>query len=89
MRRVTSADILGWLGLASVPTGSIRTLDEIFAAEDVQRRGLQLRVEHEQLGQVSVPADPWRIDCAPASGRLPRQSWASTPVRSSKTSGSK
>ncbi|MHB8274602.1 MAG: CoA transferase, partial [Dermatophilaceae bacterium] len=36
-----------------------------------QRRGLQLRVDHEQLGQVSVPGGPWRIDDAPVSARLP------------------
>ena len=31
------------------------------------RRGLQLRVEHEQLGEVSVPGGPWRIDGVPVS----------------------
>ncbi|MHB1472194.1 MAG: CaiB/BaiF CoA transferase family protein [Dermatophilaceae bacterium] len=71
MRRLTSADILDRLELAGVPAGPIRTLEEVFADEDVQRRGLQLRVDHEQLGQVSVPGGPWRIDDAPVSARLP------------------
>jgi formyl-CoA transferase len=68
---LTSAEVLERLELAGVPAGPIRTLDEVFADEDVQRRGLQLRVDHEQLGQVSVPGGPWRIDGAPVSARLP------------------
>jgi formyl-CoA transferase len=71
MRGLTSADLLERLELAGVPAGPIRTLDEVFADEDVQRRGLQLRVDHEQLGQVSVPGGPWRLDGAPVSARLP------------------
>jgi crotonobetainyl-CoA:carnitine CoA-transferase CaiB-like acyl-CoA transferase len=71
MRTLTSADVLDRLELAGVPAGPIRTLDEVFADEDVQRRGLQLRVDHEQLGQVSVPGGPWRIDDEGVSARLP------------------
>jgi formyl-CoA transferase len=70
MRRLTSADLLDRLELAGIPAGPIRTLDEVFADEDVQRRGLQLRVDHEELGQVSVPGGPWRIDGVPVSARL-------------------
>ena len=71
MRTLTSADVLDRLEIAGVPAGPIRTLDEVFADEDVQRRGLQLRVDHEQLGQVSVPGGPWRIDDEGVSARLP------------------
>jgi formyl-CoA transferase len=71
MRKVTSADLLDRLELAGIPAGPIRTLDEVFADEEVQRRGLQLRVDHEELGQVSVPGGPWRIDGVPVSARLP------------------
>jgi len=70
-RELTSADLLERLELAGVPAGPIRTLDEVFADEDVQRRALQLRVEHEELGEVSVPGGPWRIDGEPVSARLP------------------
>ena len=65
-----SADILERLEGAGVPAGPIRTLDEVFADQEVQSRALQLRVEHEQLGEVSVPGGPWRIDGAPVSARL-------------------
>jgi formyl-CoA transferase len=71
MRKVTSADLLDRLELAGIPAGPIRTLDEVFADEEVQRRGLQLRVDHEELGQLSVPGGPWRIDGVPVSARLP------------------
>jgi formyl-CoA transferase len=71
LRELTSADLLERLELAGVPAGPIRTLDEVFADEDVQRRALQLRVDHEELGEVSVPGGPWRIDGEPVSARLP------------------
>ena len=71
MRALTSEDILDRLELAGVPAGPIRTLDQVFGDEDVQSRGLQLRVEHVQLGQVSMPGGPWRIDGTPVSARLP------------------
>jgi crotonobetainyl-CoA:carnitine CoA-transferase CaiB-like acyl-CoA transferase len=68
---LTSADVMDRLERAGVPAGLIRTLDEVFADEDVQRRGLQLRVDHDQLGEVSVPGGPWRIDGEPVGARLP------------------
>ena len=71
MRQLTSADVLDRLELAGIPAGPIRTLDEVFADQEVQRRDLQLRVNHDQLGQLSVPGGPWRIDGVPVSARLP------------------
>jgi crotonobetainyl-CoA:carnitine CoA-transferase CaiB-like acyl-CoA transferase len=71
MRSLTSADLLDRLELAGVPAGPIRTLDEVFADEGVQRRGLQLRVDHPELGRLSVPGGPWRIDGEPVGARLP------------------
>jgi formyl-CoA transferase len=71
MRRLTTAELLDRLEVAGIPAGPIRTLDEVFADEEVQRRGLQLRVDHQQLGQVSMPGGPWRIDGVPVSARLP------------------
>jgi formyl-CoA transferase len=68
---LTSSDVLERLERAGVPAGPIRTLDEVFADEDVQRRGLQLRVDHEELGEVSMPGGPWRIDGEPVGARLP------------------
>ena len=70
LSELTSADILERLEQAGVPAGPIRTLDQVFADKEVQSRALQLRVEHEQLGEVSVPGGPWRIDGAPVSARL-------------------
>ena len=71
-RELTSADLLERLELAGVPAGPIRTLDEVFADEDVQRRALQLRVDHEELGEVSVPGGPWGIAGEPGGARLRR-----------------
>jgi formyl-CoA transferase len=68
---MTTADVLNRLERAGVPAGPIRTLEEVFADEDIQRRGLQLRVEHQHLGEVSVPGGPWHIDGRPVSARRP------------------
>jgi crotonobetainyl-CoA:carnitine CoA-transferase CaiB-like acyl-CoA transferase len=71
MAELTSADVLERLERAGVPAGPIRTLDEVFSDEEVQGRGLQLRIDHEQLGEVSMPGGPWRIDGEPVSARRP------------------
>ena len=66
-----SADVLRRMEAAGVPAGPIRTLDEVFADEEVQRRGLQLRVDHPTLGEVSMAGGPWHLDGEPVAVRLP------------------
>lgn len=51
--------------------------------------GLQLRIQHEQLGEVSVPREPWRINGEAVAARLGRRCWASTPRRTCASSGSR
>jgi formyl-CoA transferase len=70
LARLSSGEVLGRLERAGVPAGPIRSLDEVFADDEVQRRGLQLRAEHAQLGEVSMPGGPWRIEGQPVAARL-------------------
>ena len=70
LARLSSGEVLGRLERAGVPAGPIRSLDEVFADDEVQRRGLQLRAEHAQLGEVSMPGRPWRIEGQPVAARL-------------------
>ena len=71
LRRLDSDDVLQRMEAAGVPAGPIRTVDEVFADEDVQRRGLELRVDHPTLGPLSMAGGPWHIDGEPVSVRLP------------------
>lgn len=70
LARLTSAETLTRLEAAGVPAGPIRSVNEVFDDTEVQRRGLQLRVDHPQLGEVSMPGGPWRIDGAAVTARL-------------------
>jgi formyl-CoA transferase len=70
LSHLDSADVLDRLERAGVPAGPIRTLDEVFGDEEVQARGLQLRVEHPELGELSMAGGPWRIDGEPVTARL-------------------
>ena len=70
LARLSSDEVLDRLERAGVPAGPIRSLDEVFADDEVQRRGLQLRAEHAQLGEVSMPGGPWRIEGQPVAARL-------------------
>ncbi|HEX5494857.1 MAG TPA: CoA transferase, partial [Mycobacteriales bacterium] len=65
--RLTSAEILDRMERAGVPAGPIRTLDEVFDDDEVRQRELRLRVWHAQLGEVSMPGGPWRIDGMPVA----------------------
>ena len=68
--RFTNREVLDRLERAGVPAGPIRSVDEVFADDEVQQRGLQLRVDHPQLGEVSMPGGPWRIDGTAVTARL-------------------
>ena len=68
--RLTNDEVLDRLERAGVPAGPIRSLDEVFGDDEVQQRGLQLRVQHPRLGEVSMPGGPWHIDGAAVAARL-------------------
>lgn len=68
--RFTSQEVLDRMERAGVPAGPILSVDEVFDDEEVRRRGLRLRVPHPQLGEVSMPGGPWRIDGDAVTARL-------------------
>ena len=52
-----------WLGLleqAQVPSGAIRTLDEVYSSEQVASQGLVINVDHPVLGAIDLPGPPVR-----------------------------
>ena len=55
-----SEQLLAELNRAGVPAGKVRTLDEVYEWDQVASQGLTVRVEHERLGQTTLPGPPLR-----------------------------
>jgi crotonobetainyl-CoA:carnitine CoA-transferase CaiB-like acyl-CoA transferase len=72
IERVLSAeDAEHWLSLlaaAGVPSGKVRTLDDVYGWEQTRSQGLLLEVEHAALGTLQLPGSPLRFDENPFSG---------------------
>jgi crotonobetainyl-CoA:carnitine CoA-transferase CaiB-like acyl-CoA transferase len=60
-----------WLQLlhdVGVPAGKVRTLDDVYAWDQVLSQGLLLEVEHPVHGPLRLPGSPLRLDDNPWSG---------------------
>ena len=60
-----------WLELlstAGVPSGKVRSLEEVYTWEQTLSQGLLLSVDHPTLGPVSLPGSALRFDDNPFSG---------------------
>jgi crotonobetainyl-CoA:carnitine CoA-transferase CaiB-like acyl-CoA transferase len=60
-----------WLALladAGIPSGKVRSLDDVYAWEQTRSQGLLLSVEHASQGTVELPGSPIRFDDNPFSG---------------------
>jgi formyl-CoA transferase len=63
-----------WLRLlneAEVPCAPIQTIDQVFAAPQVQHRDMLVEVEHPTAGTVRMAGIPVKFSATPASVRLP------------------
>ena len=54
-------ELLARLAELGVPAGKVRTLDEVYAWEQVRSQGLVVGVEHEVLGRVELPGPAVRF----------------------------
>jgi crotonobetainyl-CoA:carnitine CoA-transferase CaiB-like acyl-CoA transferase len=60
-----------WLALlaeAGVPSGKVRSMDDVYGWEQTLSQGLLLSVEHATQGTVRLPGSPVRFDDNPYSG---------------------
>jgi crotonobetainyl-CoA:carnitine CoA-transferase CaiB-like acyl-CoA transferase len=60
-----------WLELlraAGVPAGKVRSMDDVYAWDQVQSQGLLLEVEHPAYGALRLSGSPLRFDDNPFSG---------------------
>jgi crotonobetainyl-CoA:carnitine CoA-transferase CaiB-like acyl-CoA transferase len=60
-------ELLAKLNAAGVPAGKVRTLDEVYAWDQVRSQGLTVDVEHPVLGKVALPGPPLRFFAPDAS----------------------
>lgn len=60
-----------WLALlagAGVPSGKVRSMDDVYGWDQVRSQGLLLDVEHATKGLLQLPGSPIRFDDQPYSG---------------------
>lgn len=61
-----------WIALLeqhAVPCGSINTVADVFADEQVQARGMQIEMQHPQVGGIPLVASPIRLSDTPVQYR--------------------
>ena len=56
------------LGRAGIPSGKVRSLDDVYAWEQTRSQGLVLSVEHPTQGTLKLPGSPLRFDDQRHSG---------------------
>ncbi|MDO5711849.1 MAG: CoA transferase [Micrococcales bacterium] len=67
----TIEDLLAKLAKLGIPSGKVRTIDEVYEWDQVSSQHLLMRVEHPVLGEITVPGSPVRFDDNPYSGGRP------------------
>lgn len=67
----TTREWVAVLEPVSVPCGPINRLDEVFADEQVQSRGLRIEMPHPTAGRVPLVANPIRLSGSPVEYRHP------------------
>jgi len=58
---IGAVDLLARLDAAGVPAGKVRTLDEVYAWDQVESQGLKVTVEHATAGTLTLPGPPLRF----------------------------
>jgi formyl-CoA transferase len=62
------AELLKRLGDAGIPAGRVRDLDEVYTWEQTRSQRLLLEVEHQRLGNITLPGSPLRTFSVDAAG---------------------
>jgi crotonobetainyl-CoA:carnitine CoA-transferase CaiB-like acyl-CoA transferase len=61
-------ELLERLNTAGVPSGKVRSVDEVYGWDQTLSQGLQIDVDHATLGQVALPGPPLRFFSAGPDG---------------------
>ena len=62
--------LLAKLTEAGIPSGTVRTLPEVYQWEQALSQGLKVSVDHPVLGDIDLPGPPLRFFDAGASGEI-------------------
>ena len=65
-------ELLARLAAAGIPAGRVRTLDEVYAWDQVHSQGLVIDVDHAALGEISLPGPVLRFFDVDAGGETER-----------------
>ncbi|MCE0763335.1 CoA transferase [Pseudonocardia kujensis] len=72
-RTQTKAELLGRLDRLGVPSGSVRTLDEVYAWDQLESQGLLIEVDHPARGAIRLPGPALRFFDAAGAERTRAQ----------------
>jgi formyl-CoA transferase len=67
-QRLSERSVDEWVTLFAqhgVPAGAVKTLDLVYASEQVRDQGLVVNVSHSTLGDISLPGPPLRFQGSP------------------------
>jgi len=65
MKQKSSEDWLQNLDEMNIPCGPINTIDKVFANEQIQHRGMQLKMKHPAAEEISMVANPIQFSKTP------------------------
>jgi crotonobetainyl-CoA:carnitine CoA-transferase CaiB-like acyl-CoA transferase len=63
-------DLLADLEAAGVPSGAIRTIDEVYEWDQTRSQGLLIEVDHSAVGRVQLPGPSLRFESADGQSQL-------------------
>ena len=72
--RLAGRSVAEWIrvfGEHGVPAGEVKTLDRVYASEQVRQQGLVMEVSHSTLGDISLPGRPLRFEGSPLRAATP------------------
>ncbi|WP_448611549.1 CaiB/BaiF CoA transferase family protein [Geodermatophilus sp. URMC 60] len=58
---IPAEELLARLSAAGVPAGKVRTLDDVYAWDQLASQGLKISVEHATAGSLTLPGPPLRF----------------------------
>jgi crotonobetainyl-CoA:carnitine CoA-transferase CaiB-like acyl-CoA transferase len=73
-QRLGARGVAEWIRLFAehgVPAGEVKSLDRVYASEQVRDQGLVVEVSHSSLGDISLPGRPLRFDGSPLRPAAP------------------
>ncbi len=76
-------DLLRILDDAGIPSGKVRSIEEVYEWEQVKSQGLIVEVEHEVLGKINLPGPPLRFFDPATNKETTRTAHAAPPVLNS------